>query len=26
VTLTIPGQSEAGTYTGTLTTTISATP
>lgn len=26
VTLTIPGQSKAGTYTGTLTTTISATP
>ena len=26
VTLTIPGQSKVGTYTGTLTTTISATP
>jgi len=26
VTLTIPGQSQVGTYTGTLTTTISATP
>jgi hypothetical protein len=26
VTLTIPGQSHVGTYTGTLTTTISATP
>ncbi len=26
VTLTIPGQSKIGTYTGTLTTTISATP
>ena len=26
VTLTIPGQSPVGTYTGTLTTTISATP
>jgi hypothetical protein len=26
VTLTIPGQSAVGTYTGTLTTTISATP
>jgi hypothetical protein len=26
VTLTIPGQSEVGMYTGTLTTTISATP
>ncbi len=26
VTLTIPAQSQAGTYTGTLTTTISATP